>query len=94
MGKISDITITQSEMRTCLAGGKPALFHRWCDVAEIVPPSPLRGGHQGGMVCDTFALVEYEDGSTAMTHYTKIKFTDNRAAQYCLSAAENEKTRS
>ena len=87
MSALTNIEITQ-EVRTCLADGKPALFHKWCDVSEIIAPSCLRGGHQGGVASDTLALVEYEDGSTAQIHCTKIKFTDNRAAQYCLTGTQ------
>ena len=87
MAKFPDITIAP-EVRTCIADGKPALFHKWCDVSEIIAPSCLRGGHQGGVASDTLALVEYEDGSTAQIHCTKIKFTDNRAAQYCLTGVQ------
>lgn len=56
------LEITES-LRRCTADGRKAIFHRWRDVSQIVPPSPMMGGHGGGVVRDTFAIVEYEDGS-------------------------------
>lgn len=40
------LEITES-LRRCEVDGKAALFHRWCDISEIVPPSVMVGGHGG-----------------------------------------------
>lgn len=56
MGKLdTTITVSNAEYRPCFicVRGEPerkALFHRWEDKAETVPPSPLVCGPDGGVV--------------------------------------------
>ena len=72
-------TITvQVEMRPCLVEGKPALWHRWTSRCEIVPPSPLQGGHLGGNIAACFALVEYEDGTVQEVYPNRVRFLDTQ----------------
>lgn len=68
-----------NEVRPCLVGKKnlKALWHKWVDKSEIVPPSLLRGGHGGGVVKDTFALVEYENGLVRLVQATDVYFLDS-----------------
>lgn len=33
-------------------------FHSFCRISEIIPPSYLKGGHSGGRIEGTFAIVE------------------------------------
>lgn len=82
-------------LRPCIAygnavGGDPkkALFHRWVDVAEVIPPSPLRSGHGGGQVWGVCGLVEFEDGGMHMIEPRMIVFIDNMHSNY---AWEEEK---
>lgn len=75
------LEITES-LRPCIADGRKAIFHRWCDISEIVPPSLMVGGHGGGVIQDTFAIVEYEDGSIGRIAPEKIKFSDNLFEKY------------
>lgn len=79
----SKITIT-SELRPCIVNGKKALFHRWTDRSEIVAPSYMVGGHGGGVVKDTFALVEFEDGVIKECSCVGIKFCDSPHRNYCF----------
>ena len=65
-----------ADVRPCLIGSEKALWHKWVDKSEIVPPSMLRGGHGGGMVADTFALIEYEGGSVQLVRATDVIFLD------------------
>lgn len=76
------ITVSNSQYRPCIANGKKALFHRWAERANIVPPSPMVGGHSGGVIKDTAAIVEYEDGTVAEVRTMNIKFADNLFAEY------------
>jgi hypothetical protein len=62
-------------LRPCEVDGKPAFFHRWVEDAWIVPPSLMVGGHNGGNVRSTFALVEFQDGS--------VKKVDPEAVRFC-----------
>lgn len=74
---INDFTIRQ-EVRPCTINGIKALWHRWVNVSNIVPPSPLRGGHGGGVIADTFALVEYETGLVRLVKPENVHFLDSR----------------
>lgn len=71
----STITITK-ELRPCLVDGKRALWHEWTTRREIVPPSIMTGGHGGGQISATFALVEYEDGTVAEVYPSRVRFLD------------------
>lgn len=77
--KFNDIVI-QNELRPCKVTGitRKALWHKWVDVREIVPPSLLNGGHGGGVIADTFGLIEFDDGFTKLISVGKIRFLDSR----------------
>lgn len=47
----------------CESDNKHAYFPKWNEFANVVDASPLVGGHPGGQIKRTFALVEYEDGT-------------------------------
>lgn len=53
-----------------------AIFHRWSDISEIYAPSPLEGGHPGGVVKGTLAIVELESGQVGTASPEKITFID------------------
>lgn len=55
-----------------------ALFHSWCNRSEVVAPSPLKGGHPGGVISDVFAVVEFEDGSVHEARAIDIQFCDRK----------------
>ena len=63
-------------MRLCMANGKKAIFHRWDQVSELVAPSPMRGGHSGGIIRYTVGVVEYEDGAVASVPEKCVVFLD------------------
>lgn len=78
----------QAQVRPCViirTDGKRwhALFHRWEDKSWIVSPSPLVGGHDGGVVRGTFAICEREDGLVFEVPPSEIMFVDdNHIDQY------------
>ena len=37
-------------LRPCKVNGKKALFHTWSNKSQIVPPSALMGGDNGGVL--------------------------------------------
>lgn len=80
------ITIESSEYRPCMVEGKKALFHKWEDKSEVVRPSAIRGGHNGGELRATFAIIEYEDGSIAEVFPHKLKFLNSKSlfSRYCF----------
>lgn len=55
---------------------RKALFHGWSTIAQVVDASPMIGGHPGGTVADTFAIVEYMDGNVERVHPEQIQFLD------------------
>ena len=73
--------MNKPQTRPCMArsDGKPAraLFHRFVDVAEVVRPSIMIGGHTGGQLSNTYALVEFEDGRLSMEPIDTILLLDS-----------------
>lgn len=65
------------------------LFHCWSYRSEVVGESPLRGGHPGGQISATFALVEYEDGTMHEVEPQNIRFVDGRIYQYGFREEEH-----
>lgn len=63
-------------MRPCEVKGRKATFHTWTQQSWVVPPSPMIGGHPGGQMSTTWAVVEYEDGTVHEVCPTDIRFTD------------------
>lgn len=85
------ITVSNAEYRPCIVDGKRALFHRWTERANIVPPSPMIGGHNGGVIKDTAGIVEYEDGTIAEVYAFNIRFVDNPFADIAFPPEEAKK---
>lgn len=75
-------TVKEFNLRPCRVDDKKAFFHRWSDTSEIVCPSPMAGGHSGGVVKGTFGIVEHEDGTVKMYRLNEIKFVDWEVAKY------------
>lgn len=65
-----------------------ALFHRWDYRSELYGASPMIGGHPGGQVSGTFAIVEYEDGTIHEVGPTQIRFVDNAMSEYVFPEME------
>lgn len=63
------------QYRPCLINGRKALFHKWEHKSIVIPPSPLRGGHSGGVEAYDLAIVEYEDGTVGEVIPSSIQFT-------------------
>lgn len=62
-----------------------ALFHCWNHRSELYDASPMIGGHPGGQVSGTFAIVEYEDGTVHEVEPQNIRFVDNLITEYAFS---------
>lgn len=72
------------ELRPCEVKNRKALFHRWSDKSEIIPPSPMVGGHGGGVTTLTVGIIEYEDGVVAECYPHELKFLDEKLKEYCF----------
>lgn len=70
-------------MRQCMVmfGNKmqKGFFHAFGCAAGIIPPSLMRGGHPGGQVITTYALIELEDGTIYKADPDKVVFLDTAA---------------
>ena len=75
---------TEIKLRPCLVNGKKALFHAWSNKSQIVDPSPIMGGHKGGVLEYTVGIIEYEDGQVCECMPSHIKFIDSKMEQYYL----------
>lgn len=51
------------KLRECVWAGEPAWFHRWVDKSEIIAPSPMVGGHNGGELRYTVGIIELKNGA-------------------------------
>ena len=84
--KMIDRIAVGYDLRPCIViaegNAKNALFHRWVDEAEVIPPSPLRGGHEGGQMWVVYGMVEYEDGNVQLVYPQQIKFIDHMHSNY------------
>ncbi len=57
------------------------LFEPGVDKSEIVCPSMMVGGHDGGIISATLALVEFEDGRVEECYPHRIVFKDRLEVQ-------------
>lgn len=69
----------ETRLRPCyinIKNGKKekALFHGWNFVSNVVEPSPMIGGHPGGVIAYSTGIVELEDGRVVEVMPTNITF--------------------
>ncbi len=65
-------------MRLCQAKGVKAIFHKWSGVSEIIQPSPMVGGHSGGVIRYATAIVEFiHNGQVTEVMPSDIIFYDS-----------------
>lgn len=64
------------EIRPIYYKGRKAVFHKWSSYSNIIPPSPMVGGHGGGVVSGTVAIIETADGTVLEVYPTEIQFAD------------------
>lgn len=91
----NDFTFTlqprEPKLRPCTVDGNNALFHRWEEYAVVIEPSPMVGGHRGGQLCQTYAIVEMEDGQVKEVKPSKIRFRDTKERFALLTEMEAPK---
>ena len=68
----------RNRFRLCMVGKKKALFHRWTEERQLVGASPMIGGHPGGEIASTIAIVEYMDGRVERVLPEQIRFLDTK----------------
>ncbi len=65
----------KQERRLCTVKGETGYFHTWEQYSKPIEPSPMVGGHPGGVVSYILGIVEFEDGIRRVDP-TEIKFCD------------------
>lgn len=90
MAGMMGIEIRTAEYRPCYVDGKKALFHRWENRVEVVEPSIMVGGHPGGQIKRTCAIVEYEDGRIESVYPTKVRFVPGKMNDYSFGEESKE----
>ncbi len=82
-------------MRLCQAKGVEAIFHKWSENSEIIPPSPMIGGHSGGVIRYAVAIVEFiHNGQVTEVAPSDIIFHDSEkvAKDFNIFNGEQEET--
>lgn len=84
MASIRAMVTTTAEYRPCIAKGKRALFHRWCDSANPALPKGVSYGRPDDyfQLWSCHAIVEFEDGQVARVWPSDVKFTDHKFSEY------------
>ena len=78
-------------MRLCRAKGVDAIFHKWAEVSEVIPPSPMVGGHSGGVIRYATAIVEFiHNGQVIEVMANDVIFCDTEKAAACLGYKKEE----
>lgn len=78
----------KNEYRTCIVDEKKALFHKWTTQKNVIEPSLMIGGHPGGEIQFTFAIVEFEDGTIHEVAPHHIRFIDHKHREYSFFEVE------
>ena len=75
MAEYGEIHI-KDETRPCFYKGERAMFHRWAEWRQVIAESLMIGGHPAGIIAQTFAIIELEDGTVMEVSPHDIKFAD------------------
>lgn len=59
-----------------------AVFHHWSERFWTVGESLMTGGHAGGQISQTVAIVEYEDGTVHECYPEEIRFLESKVKEY------------
>lgn len=75
------LSMDECQHRPCEVDGRPALFHRWIEEDRVITATNGLGHYIPGtpainVIRETFALVEYKDGTIAKVKPELIRFTD------------------
>lgn len=87
---MKDEMCVQPALRPIYYKGRKAVFHQWSLFSTIVSPSPMIGGHSGGVVSGTMAIIETADGTVLEVYPTEIQFAD---PEYISEVWNNQRIR-
>lgn len=65
------------QLRPCLVNGEECLFHTWENFMQVIAPSAMVGGHNGGQIAYTLGIVEKADGTLMKVYPGHVRFVDS-----------------
>nr|DAW47348.1 MAG TPA: hypothetical protein [Caudoviricetes sp.] len=66
-----------TENRKCIFRKEVYTFHGFYQESNVIPPSPLVGGHSGGVIAYPVAIIETEKGEVLEVEAMKIQFKED-----------------
>lgn len=67
----------KTENRKCIFKKEVYTFHGFYQESNVIPPSPLVGGHSGGVIAYPVAIIEDEKGNVMEVEAIKIQFKED-----------------
>lgn len=68
----------KTENRKCLFKKEVYTFHGFYQESNVIPPSPLVGGHGGGVIAYPVAIIEDTKGNVTEAAAISIKFIEEK----------------
>lgn len=68
----------KTENRKCIFKKEVYTFHGFYQESNVIPPSPLVGGHSGGVIAYPVAIIEDEKGNVMEVEATSIQFVSDK----------------
>lgn len=68
----------KTENRKCIFRKKAYTFHGFYQRSDVIPPSPLVGGHSGGVIAYPVAIIEGKKGELMEVGATYIQFVSEK----------------
>lgn len=66
----------KTENRKCIFKKEVYTFHGFYQESNVIPPSPLVGGHSGGVIAYPVAIIENRKGKLMEVEATSIQFVE------------------
>lgn len=66
----------KTENRKCIFKKEVYTFHGFYQESNVIPPSPLVGGHSGGVIAYSVAIIEDKKGKLMEVEATSIQFVE------------------
>jgi len=68
----------KTENRKCIFRKEVYTFHGFYQESNVIPPSPLVGGHSGGVIAYPVAIIEDKKGKLMEVEATSIQFVEDK----------------
>ena len=68
----------KTENKKCIFRKEVYTFHGFYQESNVIPPSPLVGGHSGGVIAYPVAVIEDKKGKLIEVTATSIRFVSDK----------------